>query len=287
MSNDLLPNGKAALPPRAAIGLLTLELRALLREESAAAAAPPFDELRAKLEPLVEQRRAELDAELEQARAASAAAVVAARRAASVIVAQAAHAAQTVQTVQTGQAVPPAKGVELAVEKKVAIVPIVAATSAPQWAAPVAAAPAVVVTVPESPLPVVAIAVAGVVSEPTPAAPGVAALSSDERPLPDSSEPAIVPTQAMSTELVKATADPATSVVVDAQAFATMFATVLGTMLDERFNNLGPRMSVVQAPAVAPTPVKRGFWTHAKHPDVILLALTTAIVLVVLAAWLA
>lgn len=284
MSNDLLPNGKAALPPRAAIGLLTLELRALLREESAAAAAPPFDELRAKLEPLVEQRRAELDAELEQARAASAAAVVAARRAASVIVAQAAHAAHAAQTAQT---VPPANGVELAVEKKVAIAPIVAATSAPQWAAPVAAAPAVVVTVPESPLPVVATAVAGVVSEPTPAAPGVAALSSDERPLPDSSEPAIVPTQAMRTELVKATADPATSVVVDAQAFAAVFATVLGTMLDERFNNLGPRTAVVQAPTVAPTPVKQGFWTHAKHPDVILLALTTAIVLVVLAAWLA
>ena len=40
----------------------------------------------------------------------------------------------------------------------------------------------------------------------------------------------------------------------------------------------------VAAPAV---PVKSGFWANARHLDVLLLGLTTAIVLVVLAAWLA
>ncbi len=79
---------------------------------------------------------------------------------------------------------------------------------------------------------------------------------------------------------------PSTSnLVIDAEAFAKVFATVVATMLDERAARPGVRAAV--APAQSPAPVKQSFWTHAKHPDVILLGLTTAIVLVVLAAWLA
>ena len=39
--------------------------------------------------------------------------------------------------------------------------------------------------------------------------------------------------------------------------------------------------------APLPVPVKQSFWTHARHPDVILMSLTMVIVLVILAAWLA
>jgi hypothetical protein len=35
-----------------------------------------------------------------------------------------------------------------------------------------------------------------------------------------------------------------------------------------------------------PPPQKDGFWSHARHPDVVLLGLATIIVLVIMVAWL-
>ncbi len=77
---------------------------------------------------------------------------------------------------------------------------------------------------------------------------------------------------------------PTGNMVIDAQSFAVVVATVVATLLDERFKGLGPGPVVTAAPAPPP---KQSFWSHARHPDVILLVLTTAIVLVILAAWLA
>jgi hypothetical protein len=38
--------------------------------------------------------------------------------------------------------------------------------------------------------------------------------------------------------------------------------------------------------APMPPPPKEGFWSHARHPDVVLLGLATIIVLVIMVAWL-
>ncbi len=75
------------------------------------------------------------------------------------------------------------------------------------------------------------------------------------------------------------------TVVIDAETFATVFATVVAALLNERFAGWDPRMMGSAAPV--PVPVKQSFWTHARHPDVILMSLTMVIVLLILAAWLA
>lgn len=81
------------------------------------------------------------------------------------------------------------------------------------------------------------------------------------------------------------------NIVVDADAFARVFATVLASLLDD---NLGGarRATITQAPAsasaAAPAPVASvSFWTHARHPDVLFMSLAMILVLVVLAAWMA
>lgn len=68
----------------------------------------------------------------------------------------------------------------------------------------------------------------------------------------------------------------------DPEVFARAVATIVSAVLGERAQAV-PQV-VVQA---APAPVKVGFWASARHLDVLLLGLTTMIVLVVLAAWLA
>ncbi|MFM2076351.1 MAG: hypothetical protein RJA49_241 [Actinomycetota bacterium] len=83
---------------------------------------------------------------------------------------------------------------------------------------------------------------------------------------------------------------------IDADAFARVFATVFAALLEQRgYAQLGtaPQMGAPQYPqhvtyAPAPTPVqpRQSFWSHALHPDVLLMGLATVIVLVVLAAWL-
>lgn len=84
----------------------------------------------------------------------------------------------------------------------------------------------------------------------------------------------------------------AATIVIDAEAFARVFASVMMGMLDERAAALGtaPQWAMQQAPSPQPLPappVKQSFWKHAWHADVVLLGLSTVIVLVVLAAWLA
>lgn len=88
------------------------------------------------------------------------------------------------------------------------------------------------------------------------------------------------------------------TVSIDADAFARVFATVFASLVDQR-GHVGPPMgqayaqgSYVQNPAMnyapipQPTVPRQSFWSHARHPDVLLMSLATAIVMVVVVAWL-
>ena len=82
------------------------------------------------------------------------------------------------------------------------------------------------------------------------------------------------------------------NIVLDAEAFARVFATVLAearagqpTVPPEYLMALQAQAQLV-APAAQKAPVKKGFWANAKHLDVLLLGLGAAIVLGILAAWL-
>jgi hypothetical protein len=86
MSTDGNRGVPATLSPRAAIALLSLQLRAAVQEaETAEAEAAVVDEdaaraqLRARLEPLIDERRRALDDALSSARAEASAAVMSAR----------------------------------------------------------------------------------------------------------------------------------------------------------------------------------------------------------------
>lgn len=85
------------------------------------------------------------------------------------------------------------------------------------------------------------------------------------------------------------------NVVIDAEAFARVFAAVFATLIDERLAAHGPTVQSAMPyptqmyaalPQPTPAPVKQSFWSHAKHVDVLLLSAAMIIVLVVLAAWL-
>jgi hypothetical protein len=119
---------------------------------------------------------------------------------------------------------------------------------------------------------------------------------------------------------------PAASVLIDAEAFARVFASMIAQVIDERDRRPAPptqppvqpivQPSYVQAPYMQPQamqqqamqpqmqpqmmqpqmmqpqmmpvqPAKQGFWATARHLDVMLLGTTMVIALVILAAWLA
>ncbi len=256
MLSEATSTARSALPARAAIALLTLQLRAAL--ETAAAAetdavstdhSAAREQLRARLEPLMEERRGVLDAALAQTWADAAAEVAAAERAAAVMVAQA--------TARISEVAPPVEKV-LAPVVGVDLPPVLVTESLPEPFVEPVVEPTVEPTVE-------LVARPEAVALPVAAEPG----QYGHAPLP-------------------------TTVVIDAEGFATVFATVIASLLDERMLAWGsamPTAYITPTPALlpvpVPVPVKQSFWTHARHPDVILMGLTMVIVLVVLAAWLA
>lgn len=220
MLGELAPDRTASLAPRAAIALLTLQLRAAMRDAEAAESeevGAQHDaarvQLRERLDPFIEQRRRALAEALAQAHLEATSAVEAAQRDAAAAMAQAQQDAQPARVLTEHS-----HGIS---------------------AAPVSEVP----------------------------------------PPPPSSAQASV------------------NLVIDAEAFAKVFATVFATLLDERLNSsvervpyIPPALSSEQlvdlAAVRAPLPAKPSFWTAARHPDVLLMAAATVIVLVVLAAWL-
>ncbi len=73
-------------------------------------------------------------------------------------------------------------------------------------------------------------------------------------------------------------------VVVDAEAFARVFATILAEVLSQRGFTQGPQ-PVVHPDAYRAAPQRQSFWSQARHLDVLLLGVSALIVVVVLAAW--
>ncbi len=73
-------------------------------------------------------------------------------------------------------------------------------------------------------------------------------------------------------------------VVVDAEAFARVFATVLAEVLSQRGFAQAPAV-VAQPEAFRPQAPQQSFWSQARHLDVLLLGVSALIVAVVLAAW--
>ena len=256
MQSEALVTGSSALPLRAGIALLTLQLRASLQDAAAAEADENTadhdaarEQLRARLAPLMEERRSALDEALAQARAEAAGAVAAAHRAASVMVAQ---APPPVEQVAPSDA-----------EAVAAVVPV--AEIVARLAEDVAPTERVMRILTE-----VVTSVAEVPTRPTTAA-------ADEK--------STQPGQPGRAQLAPTT----TTVVIDAEAFARVFATVFAALLDERFSAWGAVMPARPTPgqALVPARVKQSFWTQARHPDVLLMGLAMVIVLVVLAAWFA
>jgi hypothetical protein len=253
MLSDAPSIGTRGLSPRAAVALLTLQLRGSLQEAAAAEAAEAEadhdaarEELRARLEPLMDERRRALDAELAKARAEAAAAVAAARRAASAIVASASSIAEVTAPVVRIDTPTEPTGVPLG---------------------------QVVVPLAERPAPVMAVVPASVpVRHPDlPAPRGAAVIGGPMQPdLPSLGQPGPI------------------TVVIDADAFARVFATVMATVLDERFAAWGAGVPNGPGFALQPVaaPAKPSFWSQARHLDVFLMGLAMAVVLVVLAAWL-
>ncbi|MCU1366777.1 MAG: hypothetical protein JWN39_2416 [Ilumatobacteraceae bacterium] len=255
-----MPTDDAALPPRAGIALLTLQLRAALQEaEEAEADDAAIDhdaareQLRARLDPLVEERRRALDDALAAARADAETRVAAAHRAATVMAAQAARRAGP-----PGAVTPRAPARQPIVDESPRLITQVVPSVAP---------------VTEAAGPVVGPTVIPIADVP------------QSKPTNEVWRPADTPTP---------TADApsgTTTLVIDAEAFATVFATVFASVLDERLSALGTGLQApppwAYGPPPVPAPVKQSFWAHARHTDVLLLSFAMIIALVVLAAWLA
>jgi hypothetical protein len=271
MADETVSKSAAVLSPRAAVALMTLQLRTLNQQFVAltpdavdADSLAARDQLRAKLEPLVSARRRELDLELEAEREQGAALIAQARL-------EAAEAAARSRIVP----------VELPVEPIAEVVEPIA-----EVVEPIAE---VVEPVAEVVEPIVdpVVEVVDVVEVVTDAP---SALSDGPSPQ------------------LEARPVPANSVVLDPEAFAQMLATVVATaiaaVLEDRASFAPPQahqmaqqhqMALPQyipqyvqmaAPMVAPVPAKASFWSQARHPDVLLMGLAAAITIVVLAAWL-
>lgn len=74
---------------------------------------------------------------------------------------------------------------------------------------------------------------------------------------------------------------PPITLIIDAEAFGRVIATVLGEQLSARGMGAGTTTAAVRSDAMAAKPSMK----HARHFDVFLIGVATLIVLVILAAW--
>lgn len=255
-------NTPGALPAAATVALLTLQLRAALREaEQAEAAEAAIDldaaraEMRQRLDALVAERRTALDLQIADARQAASEVVESAHCEAELMLADATRLVEE------------------------------ASLSAPALEEPVPPEP---VTEPE----------------PEPVAEDVDERA--EQPL----EAVVVLERAVESAVARSLVpvieddvDPwavhglqadvregSPVVTVDAEAFAKVFATVLATVLDERF--AAWRAAMVESPMVLSSPQQTPSASQQSpkrsvfHLDFVLMALAAAIVVVLLFAWL-
>jgi hypothetical protein len=253
--------------------MLTLQLRSALQEaEMLETTDHTIDEdaarrqLRERLDPLLEDRRREYAAALEAARADAAAVVEQARAEAE---RQRATALLAAESARVAEAERLAEAARIAEEERIAAEEcIVADETLEDWAV-----------------------VEPVLVEPADVEPAVVEPADTEPAIPMSTVPATIARPAPQEVIVS----------IDADAFARVFATVFAALLEQRgYAPLGAAQQVggpvqypqpypqhmTYAPAAPTTPPRQSFWSHALHPDVLLMGLATVIVLVVLAAWL-
>jgi phosphohistidine phosphatase SixA len=310
----------AVLSARAGVALLTLQVRAALKEAAAAEAeAANWDidasvaSLRARLEPRVEERQRTLDEQLGRERTQAAEVLASARAEAARIVAdaeeraaernrlaeraaaaaalalveQAKHAEQVTAegALAEGSAVDTMEQVDITGEMPV-IEAVVEQIDPPSIdTVPVdTAAVAALARLPEAEIPV-----AG--TDPLVDPANVAALArlTALRSLVDE----LMRATAAGTPLPDVVRDPPESasikVVIDADSFSKAFTTAIAAMMDERLAHVRAQPDPWASGAwrVVPTaaPVKKSFWAHAWHADVLLSLLAMVIVVVVLVAW--
>lgn len=254
MTNELL---NADLSPRAGIAMLTLQLRSTLQEaerlegtDHTVDEAAARRQLRDRLDPLLAERQRQYDEALAVARAEAQEQIANAR---------------------------------LEVERR---------TEAAQWQPePVAKTPIVAMpVVEEAPI----VEVMPVVETPVMMPPVVEPMPVVETPVV---EPMVIATPQLPAVVASRPEPQEIKVSIDADAFARVFATVFATLVEQR--NVAQPMgqpyapgAYVQNPAMmyAPAPQapveRQSFWSHARHPDVLLMSLATAIVMVVVVAWL-
>ncbi|MDP2292123.1 MAG: hypothetical protein Q8M22_13110 [Actinomycetota bacterium] len=287
MSSESGSTDTTALSPRAGIALLTLQLRAAMQEAAEAeadAVAVDLDAardlLRARLAPMLDERRRALDDTLAATRTEAARAVAAAHRAASVIVAHARPVELPLPEIVDAPPPLPEPAADPVVEESAfEVEPAVDADDDVEPAAEtVVEAVADPQPMPEQELDATLVAAfeADLAPEPEP----------DEEPEPEPAPAAVVAPLVAPLTAPVVPAAPVT-VVIDAEAFARVFATVFASIMDDRQRTPGwSTAPQVFVPAPPSTPAKQSFWTHARHPDVLLMGVATVIVLVVLAAWL-
>jgi hypothetical protein len=270
----------AALPPRAGIALLTLQLRASLHEAAAAEAeAAEIDcnaalaQLRAKLGPVVEERRRALDEALTHVRAEADAAVASACSEASAIVADVATSASHLTPTSTNER-----------SGRSDIWQLVLQLSSTRRAAAEAEADEGALDPDRARSQLVAL-VGPLVEERR------RVLNAELAAARSEAAAAVALAQRQAAIIVAggrehdAHPSPQSNLVVDAHVAAEVFATILAKLLDERFTEWRNGGSVV--PASLSEPARQSFWSHAWHLDALLSGLAVVIVLVILAAWLA
>ena len=249
MADEIMSNGAAVLSPRAAVALMTLQLRTL--NQQFVALAPDAadadylaarDQLRAKLEPLVSARRRELDLELDAEREQGEALIAQAR-----LEADEAEARNRVVEV-----------IELPVERV---------------AEPVVVEPVVeVIDVVE----VVTDAPSALSDGPSP--------QLEARPIAANS--VVLDPEAFAQMLATVVATAIAAVLEDRANFAPPQPHLMAQPHQMALPQYIPQYVQMAAPMAAPVPAKASFWSQARHPDVLLMGLAAAITIVVLAAWL-
>jgi hypothetical protein len=282
MATDGAPVDHPSLARPVESSVLVDELAIVLEEARTAEAAAMIDldtaraELRSRLQPLLAERRRMLDAQLDQAREDASLSVQAAERAASVMLAQAAARNREALRLRDEAAVA-AREAEMAaepVEEPIADEPVEDLVVEEPVVEPVED------LVVEEPV----VEDVLVVEEPRAVVMPVLESSVDDAIWARTTAATLAATAATAVQPDDDVAVPTTNIVIDAEAFARVFATTVAALLQDR-----PPV-VVHAPAapvVAPAPAKQSFWSNARHADVLLMGLATVIVITVLAAWLA
>ena len=266
------------LVSRADIALLTLRLRALRHDadqaEAAASASDPEvarQQLLVRLEPMVDERRRMLEQQLDEARAEAASMVDEAHREAEAILAEARARVEAVRRTPD-VAVEPVAVEPVAVEP-VAVEPVAVLEEpgAHRVEDPIVSDPGGPVVAPVE----VVIAAAEQRDDVAPSPwsldprPEVVVLPIPSTPVPPPQLPGVPPS-------TTAPGPASNHAVIDAEAFAQVFGTVVAAMMREG----GPRH---EPPAAQK---KTSFLSSARHLDVMLMGITMAIALVILAAWL-